>query len=96
MIHVAIIDTRGSWPIAQAAHAALRQAVAALMAACVLHVAVTTAAELPTKEPMRASPIRAGDLAPEFTLPDQYGRPHTLSSERGRHAVVLVFYRGHW
>jgi hypothetical protein len=35
------------------------------------------------------------DLAPDFTLTDQHGRPVTLSDYRGGN-VVLVFYRGHW
>jgi peroxiredoxin Q/BCP len=33
-----------------------------------------------------------GQLAPDFTLPDQHGAPVTLSSFRGRSAVVLIFY----
>ena len=36
------------------------------------------------------------DEAPDFTLPNQDGRPVTLSSFRGRGPVLLVFYRGHW
>lgn len=44
----------------------------------------------------RAAPVAAGDVAPDFTLADQNGRSHTLSAERGKRAVVLVFYRGHW
>ncbi len=35
--------------------------------------------------------VDVGDLAPDFTLPDQDRAPVTLSSFRGR-AVVLVFY----
>ncbi len=33
----------------------------------------------------------AGDLAPDFTLPDQHGEPVSLSSLRGQ-TVVLYFY----
>jgi peroxiredoxin Q/BCP len=33
-----------------------------------------------------------GQLAPDFTLADQYGNPFTLSEFRGRNAVVLNFY----
>ena len=33
--------------------------------------------------------------APDFTLPDEAGRPFALASLRG-HATVLVFYRGAW
>ena len=32
-----------------------------------------------------------GDLAPDFTLPDQHGEPVTLSALRGK-TVVLYFY----
>lgn len=35
--------------------------------------------------------LAAGDLAPDFTLPDQDGNPVTLSSLRGQ-TVVLYFY----
>ena len=44
----------------------------------------------------RATPVGVGDVAPDFTLTDQDGRRHTLSAERGKRAVVLIFYRGHW
>ncbi|HET9951087.1 MAG TPA: peroxiredoxin [Candidatus Eisenbacteria bacterium] len=36
--------------------------------------------------------IKAGDLAPDFTLKDESGRDVTLSSFRGKRNVVLVFY----
>jgi peroxiredoxin len=36
-----------------------------------------------------------GDAAPDFTIPDQAGRPWTLSEHLGA-AAVLVFYRGDW
>jgi len=44
----------------------------------------------------RAGPVAVGEIAPDFTLIDQNGRKHTLSAERGRQPVVLVFYRGYW
>jgi cytochrome oxidase Cu insertion factor (SCO1/SenC/PrrC family) len=44
----------------------------------------------------RSAPVGAGDVAPDFTLPDQDGRKHALSAERGKRPVVLIFYRGHW
>jgi len=44
----------------------------------------------------RAAPVATGDMAPDFALTDQNGRSHALSAERGKRAVVLVFYRGHW
>jgi len=36
-------------------------------------------------------PLAIGQVAPDFTLPDQDGRPVTLSRLRGR-PVILVFY----
>ncbi len=44
----------------------------------------------------RDAPVKAGDVATDFTLADQDGRKHTLSAERGTRPVVLIFYRGHW
>ncbi len=44
----------------------------------------------------RAAPVATGEMAPGFTLTDQNGRKHTLSAERGKQPVVLVFYRGYW
>jgi cytochrome oxidase Cu insertion factor (SCO1/SenC/PrrC family) len=44
----------------------------------------------------RASPVKTGEAAPGFTLTDQNGGSHSLSAERGKRAVVLVFYRGYW
>jgi hypothetical protein len=53
----------------------------------------TDGANLPPTDLDRVKP---GDLAPDFTLEDQSGRPITLSGFRGQRPVVLVFYRGHW
>jgi mycoredoxin-dependent peroxiredoxin len=36
--------------------------------------------------------IRSGDLAPDFTLRDQFGQDVTLSEFRGRKAVAIFFY----
>jgi cytochrome oxidase Cu insertion factor (SCO1/SenC/PrrC family) len=44
------------------------------------------------KLPAAAAP----EEAPDFTLPDQDGRPVTLSAELARGPVLLVFFRGHW
>lgn len=43
----------------------------------------------PASYPLGGFPM-AGNLAPDFTLVDQFGRPFTLSSLRG-HEVVLAF-----
>jgi cytochrome oxidase Cu insertion factor (SCO1/SenC/PrrC family) len=44
----------------------------------------------------RDKPVGVGEAAPDFTLTDQNGRQHTLSAQRGKRPVILVFYRGHW
>jgi len=44
----------------------------------------------------REQPVTVGDMAPDFTLTDQNGQKRSLSAERGKRPVVLVFYRGHW
>jgi peroxiredoxin len=36
--------------------------------------------------------LALGDLAPDFTLRDQFGQSVTLSSFRGRKAVAVLFY----
>ena len=40
-------------------------------------------------------PLAPGATAPDFTLPDQDGKSHTLSKLRGKN-VVLVFYPLDW
>jgi hypothetical protein len=49
--------------------------------------------------PASASAPRVGDKAPDFSLPDQNGRPvalHDLLSSPGTRAALLIFYRGYW
>lgn len=40
--------------------------------------------------------LQVGDPAPDFTLPDQSGRPVSLSATLARGPVVLIFFRGGW
>ncbi|MEY2440164.1 MAG: hypothetical protein QOI34_1549 [Verrucomicrobiota bacterium] len=49
--------------------------------------------------PASTSAPRVGDKAPEFVLPDQDGKPVSLTgllSSAGTRAAVVIFYRGHW
>jgi hypothetical protein len=39
---------------------------------------------------------RVGQKAPEFTLPDQNGKPTALVDLMSGRAALLIFYRGHW
>jgi cytochrome oxidase Cu insertion factor (SCO1/SenC/PrrC family) len=41
---------------------------------------------------VEAAPLKVGDVAPYFTLPDQDGKPVSLSQFRGKKNVVLAFY----
>jgi cytochrome oxidase Cu insertion factor (SCO1/SenC/PrrC family) len=53
-------------------------------------------AVIPVLAASRATrPPLAGEVAPDFTLADQNGKPVRLSAARGG-KVVLVFYRGYW
>jgi len=36
--------------------------------------------------------LKVGDVAPEFTLPDQNRKPVNLSDFRGKKNVILAFY----
>ena len=40
--------------------------------------------------------LKTGETAPDFTLPDAYGKAVTLSALLAHGPVVLTFYRGDW
>ncbi len=40
----------------------------------------------------RAAELKVGDKAPDFTLPDQNGKPVHLVDFQGKRNVVLAFY----
>lgn len=66
------------------------------VAAVVAVLALGTAAHrMLYQYPQPQTPSNAGKPAPDFTLPDQDGKPFVLSSLRGA-PVVLIFYRGYW
>ncbi len=69
--------------------------VTALFVAAALFPSAAFSQQTPT-DGRRGAPVAAGDAAPDFTLADQGGRQLTLSAERGKRPVVLVFYRGYW
>ena len=46
----------------------------------------------PATPPAPITSVKLGDLAPDFTLPDQSGKPVRLADFRGQKNVVLAFY----
>ena len=55
-----------------------------------LAVSVPGLGQQPPPAPITS--VKVGDLAPDFTLPDQAGKPVRLSDLRGKKNVVLAFY----
>lgn len=46
--------------------------------------------------PAAAGAPHVGQKAPDFTLPDQNGKPIALADLISKSGAVLIFYRGHW
>ena len=61
------------------------------MAALVLVVAAIALSAYPQAKAVKTH-LKAGDTAPDFTLPDQNNKPVKLSDFRGKQNVVLAFY----
>jgi cytochrome oxidase Cu insertion factor (SCO1/SenC/PrrC family) len=70
--------------------------VTVLFQAMVLLSVTLTANSQSQTAGLRTTPVGVGDIAPDFTLPDQDGHKVTLADVRGKSPVVLVFYRGYW
>jgi cytochrome oxidase Cu insertion factor (SCO1/SenC/PrrC family) len=65
---------------------ALAAGLAALLAAA---IPVAQAQQAPANQ---TSTLKAGDIAPDFALPDQNGSMVRLSDFRGKEKVVLAFF----
>jgi len=46
--------------------------------------------------PLSAQAPRVGEKAPEFSLPDQNGKPVALANLLSPNGAILIFYRGYW
>jgi cytochrome oxidase Cu insertion factor (SCO1/SenC/PrrC family) len=90
---------------------AIHRKIAPLAGICVAAVVLLFLAgwPLPAQLPPSKGAPKAGQKAPDFTLPDSTGKPVTLSTLRagaptvdGSTAeirgqwVLLIFYRGYW
>ena len=66
--------------------------IAGFVAAVALAVAVVLVAFVRAQQPMPGQPeLKAGDMAPDFTLPGSDGQTYTLSKLRGK-TVVLAWF----
>jgi peroxiredoxin len=54
--------------------------------------AATAALTLLAQPPAQHTNLKAGDEAPDFTLPDNNNKPVKLSDFRGKKNVVLAFF----
>ena len=46
--------------------------------------------------PLSAQAPRIGEKAPDFSLPDQYGKQVALADQLSPNGAILIFYRGYW
>jgi cytochrome oxidase Cu insertion factor (SCO1/SenC/PrrC family) len=68
----------------------MRKTSITVLLACSLLTAVAMAQT--QKESAPPVNVKIGDLAPDFTLVDQNGQPHSLHDYKGKKNVVLAFY----
>jgi hypothetical protein len=61
----------------------------ALLLACFL---LTAVAQTQKESAPPAPEVKIGDLAPDFTLVDQNGKPRSLHDYKGKKNVALAFY----
>lgn len=71
----------------------MRRIVPVLLAALAVLLATQSLAQQQPQQPAIAhTQLKVGDMAPDFTLPDQNRNPVKLSDFRGKKNVVLAFY----
>ena len=72
--------------------ACMRMAPGLVLSLALLLPLLAGAAQAQEKPAELMSKFKVGDVAPDFTLPDQAGKPVKLSDFRGKKNVVLAFY----
>ena len=71
----------------------MRRIVPVLLAALAVLLTSQSLAQQQSQQPAIAhTQLKVGDMAPDFTLPDQNRNPVKLSDFRGKKNVVLAFY----
>jgi cytochrome oxidase Cu insertion factor (SCO1/SenC/PrrC family) len=68
---------------------AVRKMSIALLLTCFLLTAVAQAQKVSSPS---APEVKIGDLAPDFTMVDQKGKPRSLHDYKGKKNVALAFY----
>jgi cytochrome oxidase Cu insertion factor (SCO1/SenC/PrrC family) len=61
----------------------------ALLVACLF---LTSTGQTQKESPPPAPKVKVGDIAPDFTLVDQNGQPHSLRDYKGKKNVALAFF----
>jgi cytochrome oxidase Cu insertion factor (SCO1/SenC/PrrC family) len=67
-------------------------AVAALAGLLALPLAAPKPAAAQESATMATTTLKVGDVAPNFTLPSDQGKPVTLADYHGKKNVMLAFY----
>ena len=71
----------------------MKRLILSLALACVCAPHIFAAEET---KPADAKQLAVGDMAPDFEVADESGKPVKLSAYRGKSNVVLLFSRAYW
>jgi cytochrome oxidase Cu insertion factor (SCO1/SenC/PrrC family) len=66
-----------------------KTSIAILLAGALVTAVATAQAQ---KEPPPVPSVKVGSVAPDFTLVEQGGQPHSLHDYRGKKNVIVAFY----
>ncbi len=70
----------------------MKRALLASFVMIALLLALPSPAQQSQQPAIAKTNLKVGDVAPDFTLPDQNGKPVRLSEFRGKKNVILAFY----
>ena len=70
----------------------MKRALLASFVTIGLLMALPSPAQQSQQPAIAKTSLKVGDVAPDFTLPDQNRKPVKLSEFRGKKTVILAFY----
>ncbi len=70
----------------------MKRALLASFVMIALLLALPSSAQQSQQPAIAKTNLKVGDVAPDFTLPDQNRKPIKLSEFRGKKTVILAFY----